>query len=83
MCFEILQDIVLYIGVLVSIFTYPMTCAVDVIHQMCFHIISYAFSYVMMYLLFSSDHDIVFVINYVFFMCMYISLPHYCYFDVV
>ena len=30
--FEVLWDIVLYIDVLVSIFTYPMTCVVDVIH---------------------------------------------------
>ena len=51
MCFEILWDIVLYIDVLVSIFTYPVTCVVDVIHQMCFHIISctYAFAYMTMY----------------------------------
>ena len=32
MCFEILRDIVLYIDLLVSIFTYPMTCVVDAIH---------------------------------------------------
>ena len=53
MCFKIIWDIVLYIDVLVSIFTYPMICAVDVIHWKCFHIISYtyAFSYMIMYVL--------------------------------
>ena len=51
MCFEILWDIVLYIDVLVSIFTYLVTCVVDVIHSMCFHIIysTYAFSYMTVY----------------------------------
>ena len=32
MCFEIIRDIVLYVDVLVSIFTYPVTCEVDVMH---------------------------------------------------
>ena len=52
---------ILYYDVFVSILAYPATCVVDVIHWMYFHGIScmYASPYVVMYLLFPFDEDIV------------------------